>query len=298
MFLVVGGDSEIGAATAAAMKARGLSVAATTRRSDCAAPDRPFLDLAAPLDGWEPPPQTKAACVCAAVARMAACAADPQATTRINVQQTLALVDELLARDIYVLFLSTNQVFDGRMPHVPPDASYSPVSEYGRQKMRTEIALRAHMARGAPVAILRLAKVVSPDMPLLAGWIADLSAGRPVRAFHDMTLAPTPTGLVCAAIGALLEDRASGIFQLTGPRDVTYAEVGRFLAGCLGADAALVKDVSARAAGLPEGATPHNTTLDSSLLREQYKIEAPDVWEVVRQVLVGRDRRISLPMEA
>ena len=62
-----------------------------------------------------------------------------------------------------------------------------PVSEYGRQKARTEAALRQHMDRGAPVAILRLAKVVSPDMPLIDGWIEALAAGKPIRAFRDMT---------------------------------------------------------------------------------------------------------------
>ena len=64
------------------------------------------------------------------------------------------------------------------------------------------------MQRGAPVAILRLAKVVSPGMALIDGWVEALRAGKPVRAFHDMTLAPTPTEMVCAAIGALLDDRA------------------------------------------------------------------------------------------
>ena len=90
MLLIVGGDSEIGAATARAMQARGLAVAATTRRREVVTPDRPLLDLAAPLDDWEPPPGTKAACLCAAVARLAACADDPQGSAHINVVQTLA----------------------------------------------------------------------------------------------------------------------------------------------------------------------------------------------------------------
>ena len=263
MFLIVGGDSEIGAATYRAMRAQGKSVAATTRRPARVAPDRPFLDMSLPLESWEPPTGTTSACLCAAVARLADCAADPQGTAHLNVIQTGALIEKLLRRDIAVLFLSTNQVFDGNVPQMPADAPHSPVSEYGRQKARTEAALRGHMTRGEPVAILRLAKVVSVGMPLIKGWKADLSAGQPIRAFHDMTLAPTPANLVSSAIGALLEDRANGIFQLTGPRDVAYAEVGRFLAAYLGASSSLIMQTSAREAGLPDGATPLNTTLDS-----------------------------------
>ncbi len=148
MFLIVGGDSEIGAATYRAMQSQGLAAAATTRRRELASAERPFLDLAADIDLFEPPPQTKAVCICAAIARIAACAADPKGTALINVERTLALADKFLARGIYVLFLSTNQVFDGQTPHVAPDAPHSPVSEYGRQKARTETALSDRMAAG------------------------------------------------------------------------------------------------------------------------------------------------------
>src|SRR6185437_12064541 len=284
MFLIVGGDSEIGAATYRAMQAQGLAAAATTRRHELVSAGRPFLDLAADFDLFEAPPQTTAVCICAAIARIAACAADPKGTAFVNVERTLALADKFLARGIYVLFLSTNQVFDGQMPHVAPDAPYSAVSEYGRQKARTETALRERMAGGAPAGILRLAKVVSTRMALFDGWIADLSAGKTIGAFCDMTLAPTPVDLVCAAIIALLQDRLPGIFQFTGPRDVSYAEVGRFLATYRNADPSLVKETSARSAGLPEGSTPTNTTLDSAALRERYGLAAPDVWQVVTQL--------------
>jgi dTDP-4-dehydrorhamnose reductase len=298
MFLIVGGDSEIGAAAYRAMKAQGAAVAATTRRNERVAPDRPFLDLAAPLGDWAPPPGTRAVCLCAAIARLAACADDPAGSAHINVVQTLALVEKLLARGIAVLFLSTNQVFDGRTPHERAEAPHSPVSEYGRQKARAEAALLCLLEGGAPVAILRLAKVVSDTTPLIGGWIKDLTAAKPIRVFDDLALAPTPTDLVCAAIAALLRDRARGIFQLTGPRDVTYADIGGFLAAYLGVDANLVTETSAREAGLPEGATPLNTTLDSRLLRVHYGLEAPDVWDVVERVATNARDRVASPTNA
>jgi dTDP-4-dehydrorhamnose reductase len=298
MFLIVGGDSEIGTAAYRAMKAQGKAVAATTRRSEHVAPDRPFLDLAAPLDGWAPPPGTQAVCLCAAVARLVACADDPKGSAHINVVQTLALVEALLERGIAVLFLSTNQVFDGRTPHERVEAPHSPVSEYGRQKARAEAALLRQMESGAPVAILRLAKVMSDAMPLIGGWIKDLTAAKPIRVFNDLALAPTPTDLVCAAIAALLQNRARGIFQLTGPRDVTYADIGRFLATHLDADQKLVNETTARAAGLPEGATPLHTTLDSSLLRVDYGLEVPDVWDVVERVVTNIRDKVASPTHA
>jgi dTDP-4-dehydrorhamnose reductase len=298
MFLIVGGDSEIGAAASRAMKAQGVAVAATTRRRDRVAPDRPFLDLSAPLDDWAPPLGTQAVCLCAAVARLAACADDPEGSAHINVVQTLALVEKLLARGIAVLFLSTNQVFDGRTPHERAEAAHSPVSEYGRQKARAETALLRQMESGAPVAILRLAKVVSNTMPLIGGWIKDLTAAKPIRVFNDLKLAPTPTDQVCTAIAVVLQDRARGIFQLTGPRDVSYADIGGFLAAYLDADPKLVNQTSARAAGLPEGATPPHTTLDSSRMRVHYGLDVPDVWDVVERVVANTRDQVASPTHA
>src|SRR5215470_13516848 len=102
MKLLIGGDSEIGAATSRSLQAQGMLVSATTRRRDRACADRPFFDLADALDDWTPSPGTRSACILAAVARLAACAADPVGSARINVTQTLALIERLLAGGVHV----------------------------------------------------------------------------------------------------------------------------------------------------------------------------------------------------
>lgn len=281
MFLLIGGDSEIGAATARHLRCRGHIVSATTRRPERAGPDRPFFDLAAPLECWEPPLGTTAVGIFAGIDRIAACEADPAGSAFINVEQTLTAIDRLLERDIQVVFLSTNRVFDGTHPHVAPQASTCPVGEYGRQKARAEAALGERAAAGLPVAILRLAKVVSPDMPLLRGWVAALRSGQPVRAFYDMAMAPVPVEAVMQAIEALSGDRATGIFQLSGPRDITYADIARQLVKRAGADEGLIELVSARSAGLPAFAAPPHTTLDSTRMRESYGLVVPDALDVL-----------------
>jgi dTDP-4-dehydrorhamnose reductase len=278
MLLAVGGNSEIAKGTLAALRSLGRPVLSTTRHPERVNPETLMLDLSAPLDDWEPPVGIDAACIFAAVARLGACQSDPAGSAHVNVTQTTALIQRLIAAGIYVLHLSTNQVFDGQTPHVRPQTPTSPVSEYGRQKARCEAALLEHMRRGAPVAILRLAKVLTSDTPLLHEWTAALAHDRPIRPFHDMTLAPTPIDLVARAIAALLQDQAPGLFQLTGPRDVSYSELAFALAARMGADRRLVLPTSAASANLPMGATPPYTTLDSTRLAECYGIIAPDAF--------------------
>lgn len=283
--LIVGGDSEIAAAAAAHLRARGHDVVATTRRRERVAPDRPFLDLSQPVDDWRVPDEIGAACLCAAVARLADCAKDPEGSARINVAGNVSLANRLLGRGIPVLFLSTDKVFDGEQPHVPADAPPCPVSDYGRQKAAAEAALREMMQTGAPAAVLRLAKVVMPGMDLLRHWIVELKAGRVIRAFHDMMMAPTPVAQVVEAIERLLSTPSSGFFQLTGPRDADYGAIARHLAGRIGADPALVETVSAYSAGLPIGSTARNTTLDSSALAERFGITVADVSAVIDELI-------------
>lgn len=281
MFLLIGGDSEIGRATHRHMRNAGRPVAATTRRGELVSEERPKLDLGGDLSAWDPSPNVSAACILAAQARLAACAADPLGSARINVTQTLALTERLIARDIYVLFISTNQVFDGNLAHVDAAAATCPLSEYGRQKALAEAALCQHMRRGAPIGILRFAKVVSPGMPLLVDWAAALRRGARIRAFHDMQMAPLPVEQASAAITALLDARATGIFQLSGPHDVSYTKVAHHIAGRVGADPALIDAVGARSTGLPEGSTPRHTTLDSQAMRQRFGIAPRGPWEVV-----------------
>jgi dTDP-4-dehydrorhamnose reductase len=287
MFLLIGGDSEIGAATARHLLKSGYLVAATTRRPEYVSSNRPFLDLSSPNTGWEPPYGTHGVCICAAVSRVVDCEKDPIGSAKVNVTATVNLCEWLVARGIYVLLLSTNQVFDGRAPHVLAEAPTCPVTEYGRQKAQTEAALRIHIAKGAPAAILRLARVVSPDFLILCNWISLLSRGMPIRAFHDMTLAPTPIEIVAKAITCLLDKQARGIFQLTGPRDVSYEALGRHVARRVGADASLVHVESTQSAGLPEGTARPHTTLDSTLLNERYGLTVPDAWVVLDEVISG-----------
>ena len=282
--LIVGGDSEIATAATAHLRASGCAVAATTRRLERVAADRPFLDLSVPVEEWPIPDGISAACFCAAIARLNDCANHPQASALVNVTGTIALADKLLARGIAVLFLSTDKVFDGTRAHVPATTPPCPVSEYGRQKAAAEAALGERMRAGAPVTVLRLAKVVSPGMALLRHWIVDLASGKSIRAFDDMMMAPTPVAVAAAAIERLLAEPGSAIFQLTGPRDIAYSDVAARLARGLGADPGLVEPVSAYSAGLPPGSTARHTTLDSSALRERFGIAVPDAWAVIDEL--------------
>ncbi len=282
--LLVGGDSEIGAAAFTQLRSRGRKVVATTRRP-ATGTNRLRFDLNDPLQTWNLPPGIETACILAAVSRPSDCAADPISSAHTNVTRTLAVAERLIADGIHVLFVSSDQVFGGCTPYMPADAPTAPVSEYGRQKARAERALRAHMVRGAPVAILRLSKVLSTQTAFLCDWVRGFDAGNTVRVLVDKTMAPVPIAAVVEAIDALSHDRACGVFQLSGPRDISYVDAARHAAGRLGADESLIACVTAASVSLPLGSAPLHTTLDSKALLERYGIMVPDALDVLDQIL-------------
>jgi len=295
MVLLFGGDSEIGASTYRSLKKKGRAVIATTRRRDAVSSERPYFDILNTPGDWSLPPETEAACIFLGVARLRDCAAYPAKSALVNVTQSLRLVDKLVAKGIYVVFLSSNQVFDGELANVKVDSPVCPVSEYGRQKAEVEAAIRERMAQGAPIAILRLSKLLTLNSPVIESWIQSLSKGRPIEAFADMRVAPVTADTATTAVAALLDAKMPGVFQLSGPRDITYAEVGHRLARKLGVNPDLVVPVSAYSAGMPKGSTPHYTTLDSSTLRDIFGIVVPDVLDTLDSILVSRKARAAQP---
>ena len=212
-------------------------------------------------------------------------ARDPAGSERVNVTGAIALVERLVAHGVYVLYLSTDKVFDGRRERMPAAAPHTPRSVYGGEKARTDAHLQAMIAGGAPVGILRLARIVPRGWPLLRQWRDELAAGRPVRPFHDMMTAPTPAADAAAAIVALLGARATGLWQLSGARDVSYAEIAHRIADQTGADPRLVESIAAAEGGMPQGATPLHTTLDCSALTERFDIRPRDPWQVIDAAL-------------
>lgn len=242
MWLIVGGDSELGSA----LKARAPSIA-TSRRGNGL-----LLDLA--NDDWYIPKGITAAVICAAITKLQACEADPEGTSRINVTQTLRLADRLLDRGIPVLFISSNHVFDGTIPFIPPDSPHSPVSEYGRQKAKAELGF---MERGC--GILRFGKILSPNTPLIREWSEKIWSHQPIRAYSDLVMSPIYISEACEAIESVMGK--SGIYQLTGERDISYLEFAHRIAP----DPSLVIEAKAANQDFPAGFIRKYTTLERAL---------------------------------
>lgn len=233
--LLIGGDSTLGAALGSKLRTVGARVLETTRRI-APAEGRVHLDLS---DGEIPEIGSDISTVflCAAVTKLSACEADRVGTRLINVDNTLKVARHFAAKGAFVVGFSTNLVFDGTQQTCDVSHRMGPNTEYGRQKAALELGLAA---LGESAAVVRLSKVLHPDVALFRGWIADLRAARVIRPFSDMWMAPISLTATVTALAELAAASRSGVFQLSAESDISYADAGRALCAMVGAGSQLV----------------------------------------------------------
>lgn len=275
--LVVGADGQLGRALIQALRETGRPVLGTTRRSDRLDGSTVHLDVADPrselrLDG------VASAVICAGVTSIAACARDPLGSAETNVTGIARLGEMLSEAGVHTLYLSSDAVFDGRMPRPGIDDPTRPTSEYGRQKRRAEILLSE---RAEEVGIVRFSKILPPDASLFRQWAVDLLAGRRIEPFSDARFAPLSLGFALDVVVRAVAGRVRGVLHASASRDISYADAAVRLASRLEVDPALVRPVAAARSGQPP--FPDHTAMDTSTLR-LLGLEAPDPFDAIERI--------------
>ncbi len=176
----------------------------------------------------------------AAMADADACARDPRAAERVNVEATgrvAAAVAEVGARVVYT---SSDLVFDGaRAPYAEDDAP-APLGPYMATKAAGERAALAEAPGAALVARVALLYGLRRGRK---GCFTDqlverLRRAEPVKLFVDQHRTPLLVDDAARLLCDLLERGATGVVHVAGPERVSRLEHGVAIARALGLDPA------------------------------------------------------------
>lgn len=285
--LILGVDSFIGSALMAYLQSMGKSVIGTTRRRDFLDKNHSFFDLSEDIRKWECPNSIGVAVISAGITKVEVCRQNPQATFQVNVEGTSNLINNLVKRGVFVIYLSSNQVFDGSIANRLPDDRLSPITEYGRQKVEVE---RRVTKLGNSTAVLRLTKVLGPEFPLFTNWTKALLKGEVIHPFLDKFMAPVSLSCVVSVLSMLIERCLPGILQLSGNRDIPYSEAAYIGARLLKVNEDLVQPIQSAQLSNYSQPIPIHTTLDISRLKLELGIEPADVSEVVEMAFGSREK--------
>lgn len=281
--LVVGADSLIGGALMLELETAGWPVMGTSRRREQA--DNVFqLDLADDMARWESLEPIDVAIICAGITGLNKCVDDPEGSRMVNVDGVSALAENFISKGSFVIYLSTNQVFDGAAPYPSPGDPTSPITEYGRQKAEAE---RRIMALKDKAAILRMTKVLGEHNKLFETWLTLLKKGEPITPFSDINFSPVPLGFVVSALKRMVDVQTPGLFHLSGEKDVSYEYAARMGGEIVGADEGLILPATSQSLGAYTEPQPKNTALDIASFVSFYGGAPPPVDWTLRAAFTG-----------
>ncbi len=228
--LLTGGDGQLGRELFDTATASGHEVRSTTRR-DCDITDpsavRDALDAAGP----------EVLVNCAAWTRVDAAQTDIDGAFRANALGPRVLAAECAARDVLLVHLSTDYVFDGTaIAPVDEWQQPSPRSAYGASKLAGEGEVRALARRHQLVRTSWLYGRHGPNFVLTMLRAAE--QGRPLRVVSDQVGTPTWTGHLAPALLRLIARDLPGTFHLTNSGQVSWHGFAQAIiaAGASGAD--------------------------------------------------------------
>lgn len=159
------------------------------------------------------------------IAKLDACARDPQGTWKINVDNMKQMIDDLHAGGVTPIFTSSDAVFDGSRGMWTEEDETNPILTYGRQKVAVEKYL---MSMKSPWIIARLSKVVGANpgiRSLFDEWIKSIESGETIRCTRDQISSLANIDDVVTSLMRLAEGNFTGLFNVCGPRPLSRLDL-------------------------------------------------------------------------
>jgi|TARA_Y100000310_G_scaffold304140_1_gene343025 dTDP-4-dehydrorhamnose reductase len=271
--LIIGVDGLIGSSLYQHLLNSKNGVIGTTKRKGKNVGDHLFLDLSNNIADWQFPKSIDTCVFCAGVTNLELCEENPSKTSAINVDATLSIIEKLGKKDIHIIFLSSNLVFDGLKAFKKPDDELCPKTEYGRQKAMVEKSLKDYCSF---YTIVRISKILYPNSPFFASWGESLHNGEMIHPFNDKVISPIPLNFIVKVLKEIIDKSPTGIFQISGDCDISYAQAALWGAEKLGYDLSLIDPISVAQSSF-FGHVPENTTLNIDRIVSELNMIPPSV---------------------
>lgn len=262
-YLIIGVNSMIGSALFNELQRQGLSVYGTTR--NVVSNEHHFhLDLLNDASLWNAPDTTfNVIYLCAGITDIMQCEHDSVLTRSINVSAIERIIHHFSKshHNPFIIYPSSNHVFNGNLPYARIDTSHAPNNQYGSQKSEVERFITTNCNHWA---ITRMTKVINSTSRLFNHWIDQMHNYQSIDAYQDMTFAPIGLKEVIQSLVTIGTKRETGYFHLSGASDITYYNFAQDLAAHIKRPASLVHSINAIDNGIKKIMIPSFTTLDCS----------------------------------
>ncbi|NQV75301.1 MAG: SDR family oxidoreductase [Bacteroidetes bacterium] len=183
----------------------------------------------------------------AAMTNVDACEAERAKCYALNVQSVKNLVDVCQKRDIQLIHLSTDFIFDGEDGPYTEEAEPNPLSYYGETKLESELILKNSSCQWAILRTIILYGIVN-DMSRsnIVLWAKGaLEKGEPINVVNDQWRMPTLAEDLAACCLLAVKKNASGVFNVSGKDLMSILEIVERVADHYRLNKSLIKAISA-----------------------------------------------------
>lgn len=143
----------------------------------------------------------------------------------INVTRMKEIIKYFLQNDIVPIYLSTDNVFDGKKGNYTETDERNPINCYGRMRYEVENYL---METTSSFIILRMGKVFGSEMgdnTLITSIIKDLKDGEKVFCADDQIFTPVYIEDLVKFIKIIVEHKFSGVYHLASIEAMSRYEI-------------------------------------------------------------------------
>ena len=229
--LVIGGDGQVGRAILSYLNEQNYRAIGTTRRKN--KPDIYFDLLNSDYSFFENI-NISAVIICASITNFAECDRDSKVTRDINVVGTIRLLQYLANKDIYIIYISSSAVFNGKSKNLSEYEILSPNTVYGSHKADVENFILQSTRLRSNVAIVRPTKIVTLENKLIYESVLSLQNSKSIAMFSDYLLSPISIKYIQTSLFQLLVLKIPGIFHLSGDKDMSYFDLFKKISEAIG----------------------------------------------------------------
>ena len=209
-----------------------------------------------------------------------ACELNPKLATKINVKGTYDIAQASRANNAFLIYISTDYVFDGKKGCYTETDQPLPINHYGYTKLKAEeyvkeisdqyCIVRTSVIYGATPAV---------GKTNFALWILDkLRKGEQVKVFTDQWNSPTLNTSLAKMTLEIMEKRLTGIYHLSGASRISRYNFAFLLAKTFKLDTKLLIPILSRelsfAAKRPRDSSLNTTKAKEALRNRPLRIDA------------------------
>ncbi|MFQ6013519.1 MAG: SDR family oxidoreductase [Thermoplasmata archaeon] len=203
--------------------------------------------------------------LCAALTAVDRCEEHPKEARRVNAEGPVQVARLCRERDVRLVHISTDYVFDGNAGPYDEEAVPNPLSQYGTSKREGEVRVLETLPEAL---VLRLCAVYGwnrlREKANSVTWILGrLRAGREVPLFTDQRVSPTYAHEAASAILDLAPGSESGYLHLAPPDCVTRLELGAAVADVFDLPEDLLRPSTVAEARLPAPRPRHSCLISA-----------------------------------